>query len=173
MGHKVKCVYCGQQFDRDTTPCCAINGRRYAHTDCVQQAQTKAQKDEQDKAALENYIKNLFDIPELPKRVQQQIKIYVRDNQYTYSGILKALIYFYEVKKNSIERANGGIGIVPYIYEESRNYYYNLWLTNQSNQQKMLDNNYIPTVKVVKIPLPHKKIKKRKRFAFLDEEGDE
>jgi hypothetical protein len=48
--------------------------------------------------------------------------------EYTYSGIKRTLEYFYEVKKNSIEKANGGIGIVPWVYEEAKRYYYNQWL---------------------------------------------
>jgi hypothetical protein len=34
----------------------------------------------------------------------------------------------------------------------------------------MITNDYIPTVKVIKIPVPQKKVKTRKRFSFLDEE---
>ena len=40
-----------------------------------------------------------------------------------YKGQLLTLKYFFEVKKSPIEKANGSIGIIPHIYEESRAYY--------------------------------------------------
>ena len=43
---------------------------------------------------------------------------------YSAKGIYFALRYFYGVKKGDISKANGGIGIVPYIYEDSRTYWY-------------------------------------------------
>lgn len=32
-------------------------------------------------------------------------------------------MYFFDIKQNSIEKANNGIGIVPYIYEEANQYF--------------------------------------------------
>ena len=91
------------------------------------------------------------------------------DYRYTYSGIRKALTYFYEVKKNDIKRANGSIGIVPYIYRESYEYYYALWLAQQTNQDKSIET-YVPQEQVVVIKSPKRPIKKRRFFTFLDEE---
>ena len=50
--------------------------------------------------------------------------------------MLKALIYFYEVKGNSVEKANGGIGIIPWIYKDAYNYYYDLWMIKQRNKNR-------------------------------------
>lgn len=40
-----------------------------------------------------------------------------------YRGQLLTLKYFYEVKKNSIEKSNKSIGIIPWIWTEAANYY--------------------------------------------------
>lgn len=40
-----------------------------------------------------------------------------------YMGQLLTLKYFFEIKKNPVEKANGSIGIIPYVYTESRTYY--------------------------------------------------
>lgn len=40
-----------------------------------------------------------------------------------YRGQLLTLKYFYEVKKNSTEKAHGSIGIIPFIYDEAKYYY--------------------------------------------------
>lgn len=86
-------------------------------------------KEQRDKEALEAYIKKLFNTEYVPTRAQTQIKGMMndKDKTYTYSGILKSLKYWYEVKHGSIEKANGGVGIVPHIYDDARRYYFAIW----------------------------------------------
>lgn len=167
--HKVKCIYCGVTFDRDKLPFIQISQRRYAHQECSLTEEQKKSKEEQDKIDLDNYIMQLFKIDYVDARIRKQIKQYREEYNYTYSGIRKALVYFYEVKGNPIEKANGGIGIVPYVYQNAYNYYLALWQAQQKNQDKVL-TNYIPKVKEVIIPRPQRKVKKRELFTFLDEE---
>ena len=167
--HKVKCIYCGVTFDRDKLPFIQVSQRRYAHQECSLSEDQKKDKEEQDKIDLENYILQLFKIDYIDAKIRKQIKQYREEYNYTYSGIHKALIYFYEVKGNSIEKANGGIGIVPYVYQNAYNYYLALWQAKQRNQDKVLVD-YVPKVKEVVIPRPQRKVKKRELFTFLDEE---
>lgn len=167
--HKVKCIYCGVIFDRDKLPFIQVSQRRYAHQECSLTEEQKKSKEEQDKIDLDNYIMQLFKIDYVDARIRKQIKQYREEYNYTYSGIRKALVYFYEVKGNPIEKANGGIGIVPYVYQNAYNYYLALWQAQQKNQDKVL-TNYIPKVKEVVIPRPQRKVKKRELFTFLDEE---
>lgn len=108
----------------------------------------------------------------VPPRVQKQIKNYVNDYNFTYTGILKALKYFYEIQGHSLEKANDGIGIVPYIYKAAYNYYYSIWLANQKNVDKDINDYVKPEVREVRIPIPQRKIQKRKLFSFLDEEEE-
>lgn len=42
---------------------------------------------------------------------------------YTYKGMTNALIYHYEIKKGSREKAGERIGIIPYVYEEANEYF--------------------------------------------------
>ena len=171
MAHIVTCVYCKQRFDRDKFPYVQVSARRYAHQECSLTEEQKISKEEQDKIDLENYILKLFKVDYVDARVRKQIKQYREEFNYTYSGIRKALIYFYEVKGNSIEKANGGIGIVPYVYQHEYNYYLALWQAQQKNQDKVL-NDYVPRVKEIVIPRPQRKVKKRELFTFLDEEKE-
>lgn len=171
MAHIVTCVYCKQRFDRDKFPFIQVSARRYAHQECSLTEDQKKSKEEQDKEDLEQYIMQLFKVDYIDARIRKQIKQYREEYNYTYSGIRKALIYFYEVKGNSIEKANGGIGIVPYVYQHAYNYYLALWQAQQKNQDKVL-TNYVPQVKEVVIPRPQRKIKKRELFTFLDEEKE-
>ena len=164
MAHIVTCIYCKKKFDRDKLPFIQVSQRRYAHQECsLTEEQKKSIID------LDNYIMQLFKIDYVDARIRKQIKQYREEYNYTYSGIRKALVYFYEVKGNPIEKANGGIGIVPYVYQNAYNYYLALWQAQQKNQDKVL-TNYIPKVKEVVIPRPQRKVKKRELFTFLDEE---
>jgi hypothetical protein len=81
----------------------------------------------------------------------------------------KALIYFYEVQGNDKKKANGGIGIVPFVYQDAYNYHYNLWLAKERNRNKNIQE-FIPKTIEVKIPPPQRKVKVKKKFTFLDEE---
>ena len=55
----------------------------------------------------------LFNSDYVYAKIQKQIKDYVTNYNYTYSGIHKALVYYYEVKGNVFDegKAQGGIGI--------------------------------------------------------------
>ena len=48
--------------------------------------------------------------------------------------MLKSFIYFYEVKGNSKEKANGGIGIF-HLYTKMLNNYYDLFLQHKIKQK--------------------------------------
>lgn len=126
--HKVKCFYCNHVFDRDKEPAEKIDGKnRYAHVECAEKAKGLLAKNEEDKQKLEEYIKNLFGYKVLPEGVNKQIRQFVVEYNYSYSGILKSLIYFYEIKHGDKEKAYGRIGIVPFVYSDALNYYRALW----------------------------------------------
>lgn len=172
MAHKVKCYYCNMIFDRDkTVDCVAVSARRYAHLECHINAQSKKSQEEQDLEALEEYILKLLQLENITPRVRKQINDFKAQYNYTYTGMRKALVYFYEVKGNNTEKANGGIGIIPYIYNDAYNYYYSIWVANQTNDAKLVEQ-YQPQERVIKIPPPKRVEKKRKLFSFLDEEED-
>lgn len=169
MAHIVKCSICGERFDRDKFPFVKTSNRRYAHYECSLTENEKQTQEEQDKKALEEYIMKLFNETYINPRVRKQLNQYVNEFNYTYSGIHKALVYFFEVKHNSIEKANGGIGIVPYCYKQAFDYYYALWLAQEKNKDKNVES-YLPEEIVIRITSPQRKIKKRKLFSFLDKE---
>ena len=94
---------------------------------------------------------------------------YITQYKYTYKGILQALVYFYEIKGNDKSKANGSIGIVPFVYQEAFDYFMVLWEARQKNEVKVI-SNFKPDVEEVEIPPPRRTVIKRKLFTFLDEE---
>ena len=128
-------------------------------------------KEDLDKMKLEQYINKLFHTDYVDPRIQKQIKNYIKEYNFTYSGILKSLVYFYEVKQNPVEKSNDGIGIVPWVYKQAFNYYYAIWLAQQKNTNKTVEN-YIPKETEIVIPRPKPKPHKKHLFSFLDDKED-
>ena len=156
-------------FDRDKEPFKQISERRYAHLTCAIAAENEKNQAEKDKEDLENYIMNLLGEEFISPRVRKQISSYIETYNFTYSGMKKALVYFYEVKGNDKSKANGGIGIIPYVYRDAYNYYYSIWLANQKNEDKIV-TNYKPVIREVRIPPPQLKPRKRRLFSFFEED---
>lgn len=172
--HPVKCFYCGITFDANAEPFEKVNSRRYAHKTCHEQHLSTEDKTTHDKRILEEYIKKLFNYDTLPQRVNKQIQNYVHEKEYTYSGIYKTLRYFFEVRGNTIEKANGGIGIVPYVYEEAKTYWRALWEAQQQNAEIDSSKYVLPAREVHILPPERKPMKHYRRlFTFLDEEVEE
>ena len=167
--HKVKCKYCGVTFDRDSVPFKQVSERRYAHLACAVAAENEKTQAEKDKQELEDYIKELLEEEYISPKVRKQINSYIEDYNFTYSGMKKALVYFYEIQGNDKKKANGGIGIVPYIYRTAYQYYYSLWLAKQKNEDKDI-SLFKPVVREVRIVPPQLKPHRRRLFNFFEED---
>lgn len=193
----IVCQYCGETIEKIDENIQKIEDGKYIHAKCAEvlagihtkllterEEEKKAREEDavrarverkkrlakpQDQIDLENYIMKMFKWDYVHARVQRQIKHYVDDLNFSYSGIRKALIYFYEVKQNSLEKANSGIGIVEYVYEEAFEYFYALWEAQQQNINIKVEE-YVPQVKEVVIPVPQIQTRSRNQFSFLDEE---
>jgi len=66
-----------------------------------------------------------------------------RKKGYTWLGMMRAIEWFFVVKRNSISRANHNIGIIPHIYDEAQQFYQ---YQNQKNKEKA--QNYYNSQKV-------------------------
>ena len=166
MAHIVTCQYCKQRFDRDKIDFIKISERRYAHKTCMQETVIEKSKEEKDYDALIEYAKHLLNDKYSDARVKKQIKDFKDQYEYTFSGMLKSLIWFYEIKQNPIDKANGGIGIIPFVYNDALQYYYAIYLANSEGEKV---KNYQPETKVIVIKSPIAEPKKPKLFKLEDE----
>lgn len=176
--HEVKCPYCNIIFDTNKEEFIQLKNRRYAHKSCYdaaggekppKQTRTKKEKEEDPNLkALKDYINQLFGDKTNWAMVTKQIKNYKEDYGYSYSGILKSLIYFYEIKGGSKEKANGSIGIVPFLYQNAYDYYYNLFIAQEQTRnvsfQKIEKEYYIK---------PPKSVGSKHKFFKLGDENEE
>lgn len=170
--HKVKCRYCGKEFDTNIEPYHLL-ARRYAHMSCYEEYLKKEAQDKKDEKDLESYVIKLFNIQTdfLPNNLKKQINDFKTTYNYTYSGMLKTLHWWFDIKKNSVDESRNSLGIIPYIYKQALQYYYNLYMAKQINIDKDVSKYINPEVEVIYSEPPRKEKYKVSLFN-LDEEGE-
>lgn len=149
----VKCPYCGEQFDRNSVPNIKV-GRRYAHVACKEEHDQNLTQEDKDEIALYEYIKILYGKDYNYILIKKQIETFYKQG-YSYNGMKLSLKWFYEVQRHSVKESNG-IGIIPYIFNDAKEYYYNLYLAQQANANI---KNYKAVVREISIPRPTTHIK--------------
>ena len=172
MAHKCKCPICGKEFDRDKIQAVIYSARRYAHATCYPEGEPvpmDLKGKTPDQIALEDYIKQLFNINKISPKINKQLKQFIEEYEYSYSGILKTLKWWYEIKKQDISKAYGGIGIVPYIYQDAYQYYFNIAVADFVNQQKT-EEDFKEKVYEVNIDEPYLAPITQKLFNLEEEE---
>lgn len=112
---KYKCANCGSLVDVNEAT--VIASKRY----CLSCAQTH-QKEAQAYKDLIAFICDLFQIKAPSTLICTQLKRYKENEHYTYQGMQAALDYFFNLQGHSIE-GSLGIGIIPYIYDEVKDFY--------------------------------------------------
>ena len=165
MAHIVKCAVCGEKFDRDKVQAVKYGARRYAHHRCLPEGEKVPLVNpvNEDLVKLEEYIANLLGDSYNPARTKKQIKDYQSQYGYSYSGMLKTLIWFYEIKGNPIAKAQGGIGIIPFVYNDALQYYYSLYLAQLANESLSVQS-YERKIKEIEIVSPEVHRKPIKMF---------
>ena len=163
-----KCFYCNEYFDRNQEEWIAVNSRRYAHKKCYENAELNKTQEEKDYEELIKYIKKVFGYTTISSKISKQITDYRKEYNFTYSGMLKALVWWFDIKNNSIEAANGGIGILPYIYNDAKTYYYSLYIAQIANQNK----DFHKKVEEIEIAPPTIYVQPPKLFNIGEEENE-
>ena len=98
----IECNICKKQIDTYKEEYITLQKNKIVHKECYQIS---------DEDKLNDYIKKMFNTDYVNPRIQKQIKTYIEEYHFSYSGILRSLIYFYEVKNNSLKKSNDGIGM--------------------------------------------------------------
>ena len=174
MAHMCICPACGQKFDRDKIQAVKVGARRYGHASCYPDNKDfvplEIKEEDKDLTALKDYISKKYGAKANWPLINKQIKDF-QSKGFTLSGILKSLVWFYDVKRNSVENSNGGIGICEYCYQDAYNYYYSLFIAQSQNENKDF-KSILNKVKEIVIPVP--KVREEKRmFKLQDDEVDE
>lgn len=138
--HLVTCRACKERFDAqlagaDTEWVMPSKGWYY-HKICYENIKKGNLKSDEDwKKRIYDFIAHDLKVSYDFHLCEAQLKKFVeKDRIGTYKGIFYALKYFYEVKKNDWEKGHGGIGIIPFIYSESTEY----WTRKETNERGTL-----------------------------------
>lgn len=155
---EVVCLYCGKKFDRNTEEFVKPTARRYAHKSCYEN------RNEEDKIKDEIYrrCQRLYKENYNRRKIESQLEKYLA-NGLEIENILRSLEYFYNIKGGDKDQSQGGIGIVPYIYEEALKYY----STQKETQEKLESIKLEPQKKVFK-QIKRQKISKPINLDFFD-----
>ena len=167
--HIVKCRICGESFDTNQEEFIR-HGNWYAHKKCYDEREAAKTKEEKDLDHLMQYCSKLYGKLFNYNQTLRLAKSYHEKEGFSFTGMERTMKYVYEIKKEPIENGKGSIGIVPYMYDKAFSYYKAIWLANQGNAPKILEQ-YEPKIIEIVIPEPKRKIRHRKLFSFLDEEN--
>lgn len=110
-GRKVKCPKCGKSNNKEDTV--KYNNRYYCEG-CIEDV-------EEYKELIET-ICQIYELEAPTMQIVKQIKDYKDKYNFTNSGILFTLKYYYQILENKVLESSG-IGIVPYFYDKAKDYY--------------------------------------------------
>jgi hypothetical protein len=181
MAYK-KCVICGEVIsDGESVP---YKGRS-AHTNCFNIAMKALQKSKvehlddtnktenkksktiraelklslseeeyQDKKEYYAYVKQLITDVQLSPKIYVLSDDYIKKYNFTFKGMYLTLVYLKEIMDK--ELVGDIVGIIPYYYEEAKQYYISVQKINNNNNEISLSGMY--KEKTIKIAPKQKKI---------------
>lgn len=129
-----KCLYCGKDIDISKEEYCMARTNRYAHKSCYEKNYSP---DEEYIKKIYSFLKEEMGISYDYPQCERQRLHFIQKMGYTNEGILNALRYFYLVKKQSPEKSGNRIGIVPYVYNEAKEYYENMEKSKKKIQKSI------------------------------------
>ena len=133
MSDIVQCRICKQKIHKkkmfENIDWVMPSNRQYFHKECYYNWKRKAEdihsndltEDMYKNSVFDFLIRNLRIMPNFPK-VHKQWNAFLKQGK-TAKGIYFSLKYYYEVMNGDISKAEGGIGIVPYVYEDAAAYW--------------------------------------------------
>lgn len=178
MAHIVHCRVCSKEIDIDVEEKDKVwvmpSRNWYYHKKCWEEWKKSAEQVSSD----EDWYLYIFDYLARDLKMdydywkcRKQIESYLKKYDYTLKGIFFSLKYFYEVRNGDIEKSNGGVGIIPSIYNEACQY----WVAREERQTNILEEietqlRQRATRKIISVK---KKKKKSEKFEMPWEEIEE
>lgn len=107
-----KCPHCNNEV-KEEDAIYNTKTKRYYHEFCYNELLERKK--------LCDYVCELFNYKKPSVKIYQlMVNYYERGVSYT--DMLLALKYFYEIKKGDINKSQGGIGIIPYVLDEAKEF---------------------------------------------------
>ena len=162
---QVKCPSCKQSFPKSTT---IEHGKRYYCQPCYEKkSQPKPRTDWDD---LYDTIKRYYGA--VTPVMFKQLKTYREDKayQFTDTGMRLTLIYYHEILGRPVMDDHRTLGIIPYIYEDAKNYYSEIFRLSEVAAGQIFEER-----RQEKVTNPTERKPKVKAFDFegINWEGEE
>lgn len=167
MAKIYKCPFCSGTIDADSEYDWRRVGNRVWHDSCWEQRQ----KESGNRNEIHAKCREIFAEEYSRARIDKQIDSLLASGR-TAKGIYKTLEYWYDIKGNSTDLANGGIGIVDYVYNEAAAYYKRL--RENKERYKGINSEALESFEKLRETrdVPEKRIKlskpKRTNYVILD-----
>jgi hypothetical protein len=107
-----KCPHCNYEV-KEEDAIYNTKTKRYYHEFCYNELLERKK--------LCDYVCELLNYKKPSVRIYQQMTNYY-ERGVSYTDMLLALKYFYEIKKGDINKSQGGIGIIPYVLDEAKEF---------------------------------------------------
>lgn len=118
------CRICKVEINKEKDDWIMPSKNFYYHHKCYEDWKTSVPAtDEQYKSFIYDFISRDLKASYDFHMIEAQLKKFIKENKYTMKGIFFTLKYFYEVKHNDWDKGHGGIGIVPFVYNEACTYW--------------------------------------------------
>lgn len=127
----------------------------------------------QTRTELEEKIKEIFETDSISILISKQISKYSAEYEWSYLDIGRALFYFFYVKNGDRSKCQG-IGIVPYVIDEAREYFKKLE-EDIERQKQMANESKKQQKQVILCERPQQKKSRKKHIdlsQFREEDND-
>lgn len=112
----------------------------YYHKTCYDTWKAAPATDEEWKLLIYDFLARDLKVKYNYHLCEAQIAKFWKENKINPKGIYFTLKYFYEIKNNSWEKGHGGLGIVPWVFTDAKNY----WIEQEKKKRgflKTLESN--------------------------------
>ncbi len=132
------CPYC-KNYVSTKEASKTYKGKKY-HADCFNKILDDLEEGDTEREKLNKYICEIFEIDRVSPLIDKQISEFTKINGYTISGIYNTLKYFFSIGERDVGEDVRGIGIVPYVYEEAKEYFETIKKATNHNK------NFVPVI---------------------------
>lgn len=167
-----ECRVCKQQIDKSKNDWIMPSKNYYYHRKCYEEwKQSNHANDEEYRGLIYSYLAHDLKVEYKYWMCEQQMNKMIKEGR-TLKGILFSLKYFYGIRHGDWLKGHGGLGIVPFIYDEAAQY----WINREQREsgivagiERQIREHAEQHKKIVVQP----KVKKEKKIDLSFDEGDE
>ena len=102
--------------------------------DCAAKQDSTLLQEKKDRETFYEMVKSIYGNDYNFMMIDKQATSYIKQYGYTWSGMTKCLNWFYNINHGLLEEGHGGIGIIPYIWNDVYKYYYDLYKAQEKNK---------------------------------------